>query len=594
MSAFSLARLQEDLSGGRLTPAAADEYRAAFSLLNLGQIRHLCGRLGVDDSADRAGALSALDARLSAATFDGAFPAAAGGPAGPTTATVGAVGEDEANPPPPPEKELLPPKATPPAAAAEKGGKSPGSTHGSLTSPGRGGKASYESPGSGGSESMPLWNEGGSSPGKGGKCGASYEDGPAAAAGPGEPAPADKVPDPVKTAAGPGEVLGGKGGKAGKQVWRGFWRGAVAPAGKPPCRACKTPAEMALDVGGDGDDDSGPLTPEHVLAEAGKNGVTDAGAAQTLAAQVAVDPGITHTKIHALYDMTRHLAAGGGMTQGEAARKAAGYASVQALQGAATAGDPLAARVLARVPAEHAAGGDPDYWGGVVLAGGRPRTRLGVLAEFTAAGVPGAYTDAYLSEAAPFDRAGNWVSVPGEAGPVRFCVGPTGLVTKGPLGLLGRPAEGAVARAYRPLVRATARGAHAAHAATFFNPDQPRDGGRFASGGGGGGEADDYFARRAKREKDAAKDHEYAQKVASGEVQDHAEKLQKQIMVDRAKEAAGERAAGRKPGLIGRLLGKVTGGKAAAFAVLPAAPATTGGTMIDPEPGVPVHSKGFE
>lgn len=455
MPAFSLARLQEDLVGRRMTSERASEYMATFAEFNTGQLRQLVGRLGLPSPENREAALEKLNEHLTVA-----FSPGNGG------------------------SESMP-------LWNNEGGASPG----------KGGKtsycgASYESPGSGGSESMPLWNnEGGASPGKGGKA----SDAPPVEAPSGDgkaedtsdAKPEDAVVPPVDAAPDDKDEADDD---------------TVAEPLKS-CPGCPGKnAAMAVDVGGDGDDDSGPLTPEHVLAEAGKNGVTDPGAAQTLAAETLKDQAMSHTKVHSLYDLVRSLTAGGAMTQADAAQRAASLGSVDALRSAAAQGDPFAAKVAARIPSEFSA----EYWGGVVLAGGRPRTRLAVFAEFCEAGVPQAYTAQYLAESPPFDMGGEWAMLPGRNGQVRVRVGFDGTVTAGAVGLVGRPSEGAITKRHHPALFAARRLAAASlHAVSFEQARDPN--GKF----GGGGSGADTSVSSGKLEKEsAAVGKEHMQKAA--------------------------------------------------------------------------------
>jgi hypothetical protein len=254
-----------------------------------------------------------------------------GPPASPTTATVGAIDKEE-----------------------EEGGKkkpkedAAGDWGGDGQDADKGGKAaSYESPGNGGSDGLV-----GGPGAKGGK--ASCCDGCDAR-------------------------KGGKGGKCGRCPGDAQAASYESPGTKEPGPAL-TMSAAPVDIGGDGDDDSAPLTEAHVRAEAGKNGIADPDAVEKLAVAVASDPSIGHRQIHAAYDMAKSLAAGGGMTMGEAAQKALAYTSTDALRGVSER-DPEAARVLAKLPAQMSAG----YWSEVVLAAGRPRTRLAVWAEMDAA-----------------------------------------------------------------------------------------------------------------------------------------------------------------------------------------------------------------
>ncbi len=491
MPAFSLARLKEDLAGGRLTAAHAADYMAIFAEFGTGQLRHLAGNLGLPDPADRAAALANLSACMS-----GAFPVAAAGPVGgpttddagvtatpaekavakgdpknapkdepkdgpPVAAKAGAKGSDDGEETPDcpgcpkkgGDKAAYESPGSPPAAGPKTSYSSPGSDDGTEksslwaneggASPGKGGKTSYSSPGSDdGTEKSALWEgEGGASPGKGGKC-----SGGKAGETPADP---DAVPAPV-----------------------------AEPTGE--CPGCKKgdPASMAVDVGGDGDDDGGPLTAEHVLAECAVNGVTDRAAAQTLAAFVVKNPATTHAQIHALYDLVRAFSAGGHMKQPAAVERAVALGSLDGLKRAAASGDEEAAKVLARIPAGFAA----DYWSGVVLASGRPRTRLAVFAEFVAAGVPTAYTTAYLSDAPDHDPAGSWLSLAGPGGAVRVRIGHNGTVTGGPAGLFGRDAGKALSPAHRPAAIAAMSLAKKTALSVGFEQGRAADG-KFGGGG---------------------------------------------------------------------------------------------------------------
>jgi hypothetical protein len=585
MPAFSLARFQDDLAGGRLTGDNVAEYLAAFSHFNMGQLRHLSGRLGLPDPLDRGAALAALADKMKVC-MSGVFPVAAGSSQeDPNKANApitpdGKDASDDKDEATQGNSDVIaetkdaqqkkadsapvgdPVKIQQPKAAAPPAG--PGGPPGG----GKGGKASYESPGSGGGEKEALWdNEGGASPGKGGK--ASYES-PGSGGGESEALWDNE-----------GGASPGKGGKASEVA-------ADADIAEPvkDCPGCPGKiAGMGIDIGGDGDDDSNPLTPEHVMAEAGVNGVTDPNAAQILAAEVNKDNSIDHTKIHSLYDMVNTLTAGGGMTQGDAAKKAASLASVESLRTAAAAGDPMAARVVQQMPSQFAS----DYWGEVVLSGGRPRTRLAVFAEFLEAGVPESYTALYLADAPKFDIGGEWLTLEGQKGQVRVRVGFDGTITGGAIGLVGRPATAALVARHHAAAFAAQSRAKASLGAVVFEQGREPDG-KF--GGGGGSDTHVSSGKLEAESKKVGDDH---MKAAAGEKKvaptgdghvsgkgsgktiadllggPSSDEINKNYMKDNSGKANKPDAEPKKSGGFGGMIRKLVGGKAGF-----GSPATTG------------------
>jgi hypothetical protein len=134
------------------------------------------------------------------------------------------------------------------------------------------------------------------------------------------------------------------------------------------------------DIGGD--DDSGPVTAQHVKDEAAKNGIKDKAAVDVFADAATSNPNMTHEQVHAMYDLAVKLQE--NMDPVSAAKKAVAYGSLDKLQGM-TSEDPSAAGLMLKVAKFDKPAG---YWAEVVVMDGHPRSRLRVVAEMSEAGVP--------------------------------------------------------------------------------------------------------------------------------------------------------------------------------------------------------------
>ncbi len=234
-----------------------------------------------------------------------------------------------------------------------------------------------------------------------------------------------------------------------------------------------------LDIGGDGDDDSGPLTARHVRDEAAANGIHDQEMVNFLARYVSDHPETTHEQIHAVYNVAAALKPTLGAI--DAIRKALDYRSLPAMKQAAGR-QPALKAVLSTLPA---AGFSDERWSEVVEFNGVAVPRLWLqeklLAEhdndeFFAAGYQedaaefvvdkivsvakkagkvvkavdeklgklGASKRGHGHEEHDDHDDGEWITLKGAGGTTHICINHEGKITKGPKDLVGRGAHEAL------------------------------------------------------------------------------------------------------------------------------------------------------